>query len=134
MPYLVSVFLLFLSNLAWAADTANLGGMNHNELFRMIFGLAIVVLVILFLSWLAKRMNGVSFTSGKGFQYMGGMVLGPKEKIVLLKAGNRHLLVGVGAASISMLYDFGEELPPGFVADNKSTFADALKSAIGKKK
>ncbi|HFD2303859.1 TPA: FliO/MopB family protein, partial [Legionella pneumophila] len=74
----------------------------------------------------------VNFTSSKGFQTVASMILGPKEKVVLLKIGDRYLLIGVGAYSINLICDFGNQLPEGFDADQKSSFADVLKSAIGK--
>lgn len=125
---------MLISQSLWAADTSTLNGINHAEMLRMVFGLMVVLVVILALSWIVKRMNGVAFSSTKGFQYLGGMVVGPKEKVMLLKAGTRYLLIGIGSASITLLHDFGEALPEGFDAENKSIFADVLKSAIGKKK
>jgi flagellar protein FliO/FliZ len=134
MQYLISFAFILFSQSLWAADPSSLNGINHSEMLRMVLGLIIVLVVILALSWIVKRMNGVTFTSTKGFQYMGGMVVGPKEKVMLLKAGTRYLLIGIGSASINLLHDFGEELPEGFDAENKSIFAEVLKSAIGKKK
>lgn len=133
MAYFISFCLMVFNQVVWSSTVVNPGGINHGELLRIVSGLVCVLIIILVLSWLVKRMNGLNLTSSKGFQYVGSMILGPKEKVVLIKAGARYLLIGVGAASINVLHDFGVELPDGFDAENKSTFADALKSAIGKK-
>jgi flagellar protein FliO/FliZ len=121
-----------MSTRASALPTKGADLISHNELMRVSTGLLSVLLLILFLSWIVKRLNVVKLSSAKGFQSIATMTLGPKEKIMLLKVGNQYLLMGVGAATLSLLYDFGEQLPPGFDLENKSTFADVLKSAVRK--
>ncbi|WP_045097424.1 flagellar biosynthetic protein FliO [Legionella fallonii] len=117
--------------LALPTDGANL--ISRNELLRLITGLLMVLLVIVCLSWIVKRLNVVKLSTSKGFQSIASMTLGAKEKIILLKVGERYLLVGVGASTVNTLHDFGEQLPAGFDAENKTTFAELLKSAVGKK-
>ncbi|KTD41628.1 flagellar protein fliO [Legionella parisiensis] len=95
---------------------------------RIIMGLLLVLLLIMALSWVVKRLHGMQMGSAKGFQSIASMILGPKEKITLLKVGTRYLLVGSGAGQITLLYDFGEQLPTGFDSINKNSFADLLKS------
>ncbi len=124
---------LLISTVASAlpAESSNL--ISRNELMRVIMGLLFVLLIIICLSWIVKRLNLVKVSSSKGFQSIASMTLGPKEKIILLKVGDRHLLMGVGASTVSLLYDFGEQLPPGFDSENKPAFAEFLKTAVGKK-
>lgn len=105
---------------------------TQSELIRVVFGLLCVLLLILLLSWLVKRLQGAQIGSIKGFQVVASMVLGPKEKIMLLKAGTRYLLLGFGSGHISLLCDFGEQLPLGFDSSNKASFAELLKSAVVK--
>lgn len=98
------------------------------ELMRVVMGLLSVVLLILVLSWLVKRLQSVHPGSSKGFQSIASMVLGPKEKIMLLKVSTRYLLLGCGAGQVTLLYDFGEELPSGFEVTKKRSFAELLQS------
>ncbi|WP_207387368.1 flagellar biosynthetic protein FliO [Legionella rowbothamii] len=105
---------------------------TQNELVRLVLGLFSVLLVIMVLSWVVKRLQGAHLGASKGFQSVASMILGPKEKIMLLKVGTRYLLLGSGSGHITLLYDFGEELPPGFDAPNKPSFAELLKSAVVK--
>ncbi len=105
---------------------------TQSELTRVVLGLFAVLLLILILSWLVKRLQGVHLGSAKGFQSIATMMLGPKEKIMLLKVGTRYLLLGVGSSHVSLLHDFGEELPPGFDSTNKTSFSELLKSTVVK--
>ncbi|HHF7373236.1 flagellar biosynthetic protein FliO [Legionella bozemanae] len=102
--------------------------LNHGELMRIVMGLLLVLLLIIALSWIVKQLHGMQIGSAKGFQSIASMILGPKEKITLLKVGARYLLIGSGSGQITLLYDFGEQLPTGFDSINKTSFADLLKS------
>jgi flagellar protein FliO/FliZ len=106
--------------------------LDNSELIKILTGLLLVLFIIIVLSWVVKRFNVIQLSSSKGFEAIANMTLGPKEKITLLKVGNRYLLVGIGSASINTLYDFGEQLPDGFGLENKTSFADLLKSVVRK--
>lgn len=105
---------------------------TQGELMRVVLGLLFVLLLIIVLSWLVKRLQNVNLGASGGFQTIASMILGPKEKIMLLKVGARYLLLGFGSGHVSLLYDFGEELPPGFDAANKTSFAELFKSVVVK--
>jgi flagellar protein FliO/FliZ len=105
---------------------------TQSELMRIILGLLSVLILILCLSWLVKRLQRVHLGSIRGFQTIASMILGPKEKIMLLKVGPRYLLLGFGSGHVTLLYDFGEELPTGFESMNKPSFAELLKKAVVK--
>lgn len=105
---------------------------TQSELLRVVFGLLSVLLLILVLSWIVKRMQGVQLGSAKGFQSMGSMLLGPKEKIMLVKVGTRYLLLGLGSSQVSLIHDFGDELPQGFEPTHKPSFSELLKSMVVK--
>lgn len=104
----------------------------NSELIRVGAALFLVLGIIFILSWLVKRLNGVSLGASKGFQSIASMALGPKERLMLVHVGGQYLLMGVGTGAVSMLYDFGKELPEGFDSENKPSFAVLLKSAVGK--
>ncbi|WP_367274449.1 flagellar biosynthetic protein FliO [uncultured Legionella sp.] len=122
-----------MSSAACALPTEHSNNMiSHSELMKVISGLLLVLLIIIVLSWLVKRLQGANLSSSKGFQSIASITLGPKERVMLLMVGERYLLMGVGAGSVTLLYDFGEQLPAGFDLSNKSTFSELLKSAVGK--
>ncbi|MFT4059584.1 MAG: flagellar biosynthetic protein FliO [Legionella sp.] len=105
---------------------------TQSELTRVVLGLLSVLVLIMLLSWLIKRLQNVNLGSSKGFQSIASMILGPKEKIMLVKVGTKYLLLGLGSGQIRLLYDFGEELPSGFEPINKPSFAELFKSTVVK--
>jgi flagellar protein FliO/FliZ len=103
-----------------------------NEWMQVGLALLFIVGLILILAWLARRISGLGLTSSKGFQLIASMMLGPKEKVMLVQVGGRYLLMGVGSSTVTILYDFGQELPQGFDSDNKQNLASLFKSSVRK--
>ncbi len=62
-----------------------------------------VILLILVLAWLMKRLG--SFPSaGKGMvKILGGVSLGPRERAVVVEAGNKRILLGVAPGRVQTL-------------------------------
>ncbi|KTD16506.1 flagellar biosynthetic protein FliO [Legionella jordanis] len=132
MRHVVGVVATLFSASIWASSRTGTGSINHTELIRVMAGLLLVVGVIVFLSWLLKRLNRVNFGSSNAFKVIASMNLGTREKIMLLNVGKRYLLLGITAGSINTLHDFGEELPSGFLLNDKGSFSEFLKTALGK--
>lgn len=128
----IAAVLGLISPVLCALPVENPNMITHGELTRVIGGLFLVLLIILILSWLVKRLQSVNLGSSKGFQSIASIHVGPKERLVLMKVSSRYLLMGVGTGTITLVYDFGEQLPAGFDGDNKPAFSELLKSAIGK--
>ncbi|WP_019217469.1 flagellar biosynthetic protein FliO [Legionella tunisiensis] len=132
----ISFFAFFANLLPLTAEAATLSSkaatISSSELMRVLGGLLLVVLVIIFLSWLLRRLNGAGLANASGFKVIAYMNLGTREKIMLVNVGNRILLLGVTSGSINTLHDFGEELPAGFESESKASFTTFLKTALGK--
>jgi flagellar protein FliO/FliZ len=132
--YLIALGFYLISTATLAIPSAPPTGISHGELIRVTTGLGAVLLLIVFLSWLVKRLNIVNLGFSHGFQSIATMPIGPKEKIILVKIGGRYLLMGVGAGAINLLYDFGNQLPEGFDSSDKPAFTEILKLAVRKSK
>lgn len=105
---------------------------THEELLHVMGGLLLVLGVIVALSWLVKRVQGLNLGVTQGFRTLATTALGPKEKLMLVKVGDQHLLIGVGTSSVSLVYDFGKQLPEGFNLEPQMSFAQLFKSVARK--
>ncbi len=75
---------------------------------EMVAVLIAVIILILGLGWLIKRVGNFP-TAGKGMvKILGGVSLGPRERAVVLEAGNRRLLVGVAPGRVQTLCILGD--------------------------
>lgn len=127
--YLLSSLLLSKPLFAQAVSP---GALSQAELGRIVLGLVVVLLIILALAWLLKRLHGFQ-PATQGFKTLASYNLGTRERIVLVQAMNRYLLLGITAGSINTLHDFGDSLPLDLNPGESQSFARLLKSYIGKK-
>ena len=134
MPFRVSPAL--------ALDGGTLDGLS--SLFSLIW-LLICVLVVVVLAWLVTR-----YVAGRGgmiggsggserFKVLSRLSLGREQSVILVKAGEKYLLLGVTASGISLLKELTQEeaeaiyaLPPDQPAP--PSFGEALRTVFKQKK
>lgn len=80
-------------------------GPGASGVVSMIGSLAVVLALIFAMAWLARRLQNLR-RSGAGLQLLAGLPVGNKEKVVLLKVGDQHFLVGVASGQVSLLHRF----------------------------
>ncbi|NGY06908.1 flagellar biosynthetic protein FliO [Solimonas terrae] len=90
----------------------------------MLGSLIIVVGLILALAWLARRLQGTRAARGDLLQVTGGVSVGGKERVVIVKVGGEHFLVGVAAGQVSLLHRFAS-VPGAMDTDETQTGADS---------
>ncbi len=79
---------------------SNIGTGGVLEMAAVLTG---VILLILILGWLFKRIGNFP-SAGKGMvRILGGVSLGPRERAVVLEAGDKRLLVGVSPGRVQTL-------------------------------
>lgn len=100
------------------------GPVEGPSLLPMIVALVFVLALIPVAMWLLKRIGGVAPGGAAGMRVVAQLSLGPRERIVVVEAGERWLLLGVTAASINRIGTLPKsELPP---APSSGTFAALL--------
>ena len=99
-----------------------------------VFGSLLLVFGCLFgLAFLMRKLNGMPMSDRKLIQIVGSAKVGSREKIVLLKAGELELLVGVAAGSVRTLHVFsdGENSQLDLNGSSSDDFAKVLHSSAG---
>ena len=72
-------------------------------------GLLLILLLIIGSAWLFKRYGQLP-TLGKGLiRILGGVSVGPRERVMLLEVENTRLLVGVAPGQIRTLHVLGSD-------------------------
>ena len=72
-------------------------------LVRMVLSLAAVLALVGVFAWLAKRFRGAQLQGGL-IQIVGGLSLGPKDRVVLLRVGEEEILVGMSPSGMRQLH------------------------------
>lgn len=99
MKWSLFSILLMLSPLANADVTTG----NQLDLATTLGSLLFVILFILVLAWLIKRMKVPTLVNQKGLCVVRQLPVGPKERIMIVQAGDEQFLVGVTSQSIQLL-------------------------------
>ena len=98
---------------------------------QLVLGLLLVVGVILLLSWLLRRFTGFMPVT-KNMQVLGVLPLSAREKAMLVKVGDKQILLGVAPGRVSHLHTFDEPV----VNDDQVSvsFAEKLSDVIQQNK
>ena len=113
------------------------GPVTGGTILQWFFGLMVVLAIIVGCSWLLRRYGNLSGGTGSGLKVLGGVSVGTREKVLLLQAGKKQLIIGVAPGQIRTLHVLEEgELASDANVDDSSTpsFSDHLKQIAGKQK
>lgn len=89
---------------AEAESKASTGPLSASGLGQWFLSMLGVLALILVLAYFLKRSRFVNRTAGE-MSVVGQLALGPKERLVQVKIGERQILVGVGAGAVSFICD-----------------------------
>jgi flagellar protein FliO/FliZ len=101
------------------------------SLLPLVLALVFVLALIPAAVWLLKRMGAGTATSAAGLRVVAQLPLGTRERLVVVEAGERWLLLGVTAASINRVGTLPKGTPP--AAPTAANFASLLNAARGKR-
>lgn len=73
---------------------------------QVLIGLAVVTALIFVFAWLAKRIGYGGFLPQKNMRVISCLMLGHREKAVLVQVGKTQMLLGVAPGRVSMLHTF----------------------------
>lgn len=97
------------------ASPVSLGGV-----LQVLLGLAIVLSTVAATAWLLKRFAPGQVSAGGAIRLIGGIAVGPKERVVVVEVGETWLIVGVAPGQVTALHNMprvenlpGINVPPG---------------------
>lgn len=124
------LFPLLLPITAWGSDAAN-QGIPASTYLQATLALLLILGLLFATAWLARKLSGGKGFGQGGMKIIGGVALGPRERIVLVEVGDSWLVIGVVPGQIRTLH----QLPKGSYIDLEQTvgateapFAQWLKS------
>ncbi len=96
------------------ASSATAGGVpafDFAGLLEMMLSLVLVIALIIALSWVIGRLRGVTRTTSGAMNVVAEIAVGPKERIVLVRVGERQALLGVSGAGVQSLSLLEQNIP-----------------------
>ncbi len=123
----------------FAAPNAAAHGGAAGGTLEVTFALLLVLGVIVLLGWLTRRMRRIGVGGHDRIQLLSDRVVGPKERLVLVRVGDTDILVGVAAGNVRPLHVFpigaNTAAPPApdVHAPTVPNFRDLLMKSLGKR-
>ena len=99
-------------------------------LFQVVLGLLVILLLIGGTAWLLRRFTHLQSTAQGNMKILGGLSLGPRERVVLLQVGDKQLLVGVAPGRVQTLHVLEQALVFGADKQGIPGFAERLALAL----
>jgi flagellar protein FliO/FliZ len=119
--------VLGLASLASTAAQAQAPAPEGPSLLPLILTLIFVLALIPVAVWMLKRIGAGNIGATAGLRVVAQLGLGQRERLVVVEAGDRWLILGVTASTINRVGTLPKgELPP---APTASSFASLLMNA-----
>lgn len=114
LAWLTGAVLHLQSGLALAEDTASTSVYLQTPgvmyFLKLSLTLAVVLGVFMLFAGIVRRMNGASANSRGPIKIVAGLTIGNRERLLIVKAGDAQLLLGVSASGIEKLHQFDEDI------------------------
>ena len=135
VPRFLSLLLfVFFPSLAFAAVAAPapvFGG-----LVQVVLALILVIAAIAGSAWLMRRFGPTQMGAGSAMRVVGGVMVGQRERLVLVEVGDTWLIVGVAPGQVAAVHSMPRPLDAeraGPMVRNQPAFGDWLKETLRKR-
>jgi flagellar protein FliO/FliZ len=140
MKFLIAFIALAAQTVFAAAEPPAVS--TSGALFQGLLGLIMVLAAMAAFFWFLRRFSPGQSGAQGAVKVVGGVMLGPRERLVVVEVGETWLLLGVGGGQVSTLHTLSR--PEGFadtthaplpshLPSHLPRFADKLKELLSKR-
>lgn len=106
-------------------------GVSGGTVLQAILGLLFLLVLLLVLAWVARKLQGGKGFGQGGMKLLGGIALGPRERIVLVEVAETWLVIGIVPGQIRTLHrlpkgELTASAAPAALPGLEKSFADWL--------
>ncbi len=106
-------------------------GFDFAAVGQLLAGLVLVLVLFLGLAWLVKRTGVAGGFSHQGLKVLATLPLSARERVVLVQAGSKQLLLGVAPGRVNLLESYDQPLVSE-PKEQQAPFSDWLQRAMAK--
>ncbi len=77
-----------------------------SQIWQVALALVVIIAVVVLLGVIAKRFQGFKSSNGKLLSVVETTLLGPKERLVLVRVAKHHILVAINPQCITKLAEY----------------------------
>jgi flagellar protein FliO/FliZ len=105
--------LLFSMHALAQTAAAETPGVSNSAILQMLLGLTLIIGLLFFGAYALRKLNGGrSFGHSGPLRVVGGLMIGPRERIVMIEVGENWIVVGIVPGQIKTLHTLPKgELP-----------------------
>lgn len=134
MRFLFLLLVLSFSQNSFADQASTVGSSlvkPGDYLGQIVISLLLIILVIFAAAWVLKRYSRLTGITNGSLQVLGMLSVGQREKILLVKVGEKQLLLGATTSKITTLYELDEPVELESKSEKPSvSFYERLQEAI----
>ncbi len=113
-------------------------GSTSGALMQGLLGLGMVLAALAAFFWFLRRFSPGQNAAHGAVKVIGGVMLGPRERLVVVEVGETWLLLGIGGGQVSTLHTLPrpegyQPEPPGAHPGRMPDFADKLRELLSKR-
>ena len=118
---------------AWAeSGGSEVPGVSAGTLLQTMLGLLLILALLFLAAYGLRRMNSGRGLGGGPLKIIGGLIMGARERIVLLEVGDTWLVIGIAPGQIHTLHHMPKgEIPQASLGEKP--FGHWLKQMIERK-
>ena len=108
------------------AVSGNPAGAGIDDLLQVIVSFSAVIGLLMFMLWGIKRWQPNLASNRSGLSVKAALSLGGRDRLVVVQAGEREILLGVSPGNITLLGDYDELLPSASATEEKAPSSSAV--------
>ena len=116
------------TDIVTTAVSGNPEGAGVDDLLQVIFSFSAVIGLLMFMLWGIKRWQPNLASNRSGLSVKAALSLGGRDRLVVVQAGEREILLGVSPGNITLLGDYDELLPSASAAEEKAPASSAVET------
>ena len=114
------------ADIVTTAVSGNPADAGIDDLLQVIFSFSAVIGLLMFMLWGIKRWQPNLASNRSGLSVKAALSLGGRDRLVVVQAGEREILLGVSPGNITLLGDYDELLPSASAAEEKAPSSSAV--------
>ena len=112
--FLIALLSLLPTAHAAGETAAASSGLTSSTFLQAFLGLALIIALLGATAWFARKLSIGQHFGQAGMRVIGGIALGPRERLVLVEVGEQWLVIGIVPGQIRTLHRLAKgSLPEG---------------------